>query len=99
LNLTKAVTALKPIAAMVRRIGNPYDGPMTSPTTERIPAPDVLRGVAVADSLLGVIMEAIGHPMLALGYAATVALLVVDFGPVEWIWRRLTYRRPLPLRA
>jgi uncharacterized protein len=168
LNLTKAVTALNPIAAMVRRIGNPYDGPMTSPTTERTPALDVLRGVAVAGSLLGVIMEGIGHPMLALGYAATVALLAVDgrrlvtvfapvglmaltnylmhsiicvvlsygfgfalwwrigagaalaiavaiialqiplsawwlsryrFGPVEWIWRRLTYRRPLPMRA
>jgi uncharacterized protein len=118
--------------------------------------------------LLGVVMEAVGHPMLALGYAATVTLLVMDgrrlialfaplgrmaltnylmhsiicvvlsygfgfalwwrigagaalaiaaaiiavqiplsawwlaryrFGPVEWIWRRLTYRRPLPLRA
>ena len=112
--------------------------------------------------LLGVAMQAVGVPMLALGYAATVALLVVDgrraigvfapvgrmaltnylmhsvicvtlsygfglglwwqigaskalaiaaaiilvqiplsawwlsryrFGPVEWIWRRLTYRR------
>jgi uncharacterized protein len=114
--------------------------------------------------LLGVVMQAVGIPMLALGYAATVALLVVDgrrfitvfgpvgrmaltnylmhsiicvtlsygfglglwwrigaaktmaiaaaiillqiplsawwlsrfrFGPVEWIWRRLTYGRPL----
>jgi uncharacterized protein len=114
--------------------------------------------------LLGTAMQAIGVPMLALGYAATVALLVVDgrrfitvfapvgrmaltnylmhsivcvvlsygfgfglwwrtgasramaiaaaiivvqiplsafwlsrfrFGPVEWIWRRLTYGRPL----
>jgi uncharacterized protein len=113
-------------------------------------------------ALLGVAMQAVGVPMLALGYAATVALLVVDgrrfisafapvgrmaltnylmhsvicvvlsygfglglwwrigaskalaiaaaiivlqillsawwlsryrFGPVEWIWRRLTYRR------
>ena len=118
--------------------------------------------------LLGVVMQAIGIPMLALGYAATVALLVLDgrrllnifapvgrmaltnylmhsvicvvlsygfgfglwwrigaaqalgiaaviilvqiplsawwlsryrFGPVEWIWRRLTYRQPLALRA
>jgi uncharacterized protein len=118
--------------------------------------------------LLGVVMQAVGVPMLALGYAATVALLVVDrrrlvtpfapvgrmaltnylmhsiicvtlsygfglglwwrigtgaamaiaaaiilvqiplsawwlsryrFGPVEWIWRRLTYGRPLALRA
>jgi uncharacterized protein len=114
--------------------------------------------------LLGTAMQAVGVPMLALGYAATVALLVVDgrrfitvfapvgrmaltnylmhsiicvtlsygfgfglwwrigaskamaiaaaiivvqiplsawwlsryrFGPVEWIWRRLTYGRPL----
>lgn len=114
--------------------------------------------------LLGVVMQAIGVPLLALGYAATVALLVVDgrrivnlfapvgrmaltnylmhsvvcvtlsygfgfglwwrigattamgiaflivlvqiplsawwlsrarFGPVEWIWRRLTYGRPI----
>jgi uncharacterized protein len=114
--------------------------------------------------LLGVGMQAVGIPMLALGYAATVALLVVDgrrfinvfapvgrmaltnylmhsvicvtlsygfgfalwwrigastamaiaaaiivaqiplsawwlsrhrFGPVEWIWRRLTYGRPI----
>ncbi|MDQ6633865.1 MAG: DUF418 domain-containing protein [Gemmatimonadota bacterium] len=114
--------------------------------------------------LLGVAMQGIGVPMLALGYAATVGLLVVDgrrlfsvfapvgrmaltnylmhsivcvtlsygfglglwwhtgaakamaiaaaiiavqiplsawwlsrfrFGPVEWIWRRLTYGRPL----
>jgi uncharacterized protein len=114
--------------------------------------------------LLGVLMQAIGVPMLALGYAATVGLLVVDgrrlvgvfapvgrmaltnylmhsivcvvlsygfgfglwwrigssaamaiaaaiilvqiplsawwlsrfrFGPVEWVWRRLTYGRPL----
>lgn len=118
--------------------------------------------------LLGVVMQAIGIPMLALGYAATVALLVIDgrrllnvfapvgrmaltnylmhsvicvvlsygfgfglwwrigaaqalgiaviiialqiplsawwlsryhYGPVEWIWRRLTYRQPLALRA
>jgi uncharacterized protein len=117
---------------------------------------------------IGVVMQAIGVPMLAIGYAATVALLVVDggrlitvfapvgrmaltnylmhsiicvvlsygfgfglwwrigastpllvalaiiavqipfsawwlsryrFGPVEWIWRRLTYGQPLPLRA
>ena len=114
--------------------------------------------------LLGVVMEAIGIPLLAIGYAATIALLVVDgrrmvnvfapvgrmaltnylmhsvvcvtlsygfglglwwrigastamgiaavivlvqiplsawwlsrarFGPVEWIWRRLTYGRPI----
>jgi uncharacterized protein len=114
--------------------------------------------------LLGTAMQAVGVPMLALGYAATVALLVVDgrrfitvfapvgrmaltnylmhsiicvvlaygfafglwwrvgasrtmaiaaaiivlqillsawwlsrhrFGPVEWIWRRLTYGRPI----
>jgi uncharacterized protein len=114
--------------------------------------------------LLGTAMAAVGVPMLALGYAATVALLVVDgrrfitvfgpvgrmaltnylmhsiicvtlsygfgfalwwrvgaaeamaiaaaiiavqiplsawwlsryrFGPVEWIWRRLTYARPV----
>ena len=114
--------------------------------------------------LLSVVMQAVGVPMLALGYAATVALLVVDgrrfitvfspvgrmaltnylmhsiicvtlsygfglglwwqigasralaiaaaiiiiqiplsalwlsrfrFGPVEWIWRRLTYSRPI----
>lgn len=114
--------------------------------------------------LLGTAMQAIGVPMLALGYAATIALLVVEgrrfitvfapvgrmaltnylmhsiicvvlsygfgfglwwrtgasraiaiaaaiivvqiplsawwlsrhrFGPVEWIWRRLTYARPL----
>ena len=114
--------------------------------------------------LLGTVMQAVGVPMLALGYAATVALLVVDgrrlitvfapvgrmaltnylmhsiicvvlsygfgfglwwrigasrapaiaaaiivvqiplsawwlsrfrFGPVEWIWRRLTYGRPI----
>jgi uncharacterized protein len=117
--------------------------------------------------LLGTAMQAVGVPMLALGYAATVVLLVVDgrrfitvfapvgrmaltnylmhsvicvvlsygfgfglwwrvgasralaiaaaiivvqiplsawwlsrfrFGPVEWIWRRLTYGRPLALR-
>jgi uncharacterized protein len=116
--------------------------------------------------LLGVLGQAVGVPMLALGYAATVALLVIDgrrlitvfaplgrmaltnylmhsivcvvlsygfgfglwwrigastamlialaiiavqiplstwwlsryrFGPVEWIWRRLTYRQPLSL--
>ena len=121
-----------------------------------------------AGGLLVVVMQAIGVPMLALGYAATVGLLVVDgrrlvtvfapvgrmaltnylmhsiicvllsygfglalwwrigastamgiavviialqiplsvwwlsryrFGPVEWIWRRLTYGRPLPLHA
>jgi len=114
--------------------------------------------------LLGVAMQAIGVPLLALGYAATVALLVIDgrrfvsafapvgrmaltnylmhsivcvtlsygfglglwwqiggatamaiaaaiigvqiplsawwlsrfrFGPVEWLWRRLTYGRPI----
>ena len=114
--------------------------------------------------LLGVLMQGVGVPLLALGYAATVALLVVDgrrlitvlapvgrmaltnyvmqsiicvvlsygfglalwwrigastamaiaagiivlqiplsvwwlsrfrFGPIEWIWRRLTYRRPV----
>ena len=114
--------------------------------------------------LLGVVMQAVGVPMLALGYAATVTLLVVEgrrfitvfgpvgrmaltnylmhsiicvtlsygfgfglwwrtgasramliavaiiavqiplsawwlsrfrFGPVEWIWRRLTYGRPI----
>ena len=118
--------------------------------------------------LLGVVMQAVGIPLLALGYAATVGLLVVDgrrlvnvfapvgrmaltnylmhsvigvalsygfglalwwrigaslamviavaiivlqiplsawwlsrfrFGPIEWIWRRLTYGRPLALRA
>lgn len=118
-------------------------------------------------ALLGVAMQGVGIPMLALGYAATVALLVVDgrrfitvfapvgrmaltnylmhsfvcvtlsygfgfglwwrtgaaramvialviiavqiplsawwlsrfrYGPVEWIWRRLTYQRPLELR-
>ena len=115
-------------------------------------------------SLVGVVMQGVGIPMLALGYAAAVGLLVVDgrrflnvfapmgrmaltnylmhsmicvvlsygfgfglwwrtgastamaiaaaivvvqiplsllwlsrfrFGPVEWIWRRLTYRRPI----
>jgi uncharacterized protein len=115
-------------------------------------------------ALLGVVMQGVGIPMLALGYAATVGLLVVDgrrlltvfapvgrmaltnylmhsiicvvlsygfglalwwrvgastamviaagiialqlplsawwlsryrFGPVEWVWRRLTYGRPL----
>jgi uncharacterized protein len=114
--------------------------------------------------LLGVVMQAVGIPLLALGYAATIALLVVDgrrfitvfapvgrmaltnylmhsivcvtlsygfgfglwwhtgasramgiaaaiivvqillsvlwlsryrFGPIEWVWRRLTYGRPL----
>jgi uncharacterized protein len=118
--------------------------------------------------LLGVVMQAIGIPMLGLGYAATVGLFVVDgrrllnlfapvgrmaltnyllhsiicvvlsygfglglwwrigastamavaaaiivvqiplsawwlshfrFGPVEWIWRRLTYGRPLRLHS
>ena len=118
--------------------------------------------------LLGVVMQAAGVPLLAVGYASTVALLVVNgrrlislfapvgrmaltnylmhsvicvilsygfgfglwwrigastalaiavaiivaqiplsswwlsryrFGPVEWIWRRLTYGRPLALRA
>jgi len=118
--------------------------------------------------LLGVVGQGVGVPMLALGYAATVGLLVVDgrrlitlfapvgrmaltnylvhslvcvtlsygfglglwwrigaatamaiaaglivvqiplsawwlsrfrFGPVEWIWRRLTYGQPLALRA
>jgi uncharacterized protein len=120
-----------------------------------------------AGGLLGVVMQAVGVPMLALGYAATVGLLVVNgwrlvnvfapvgrmaltnyllhsvicvtlsygfglglwwhigaakamaiaaviiavqiplsalwlsrfrFGPVEWIWRRLTYGQPLALR-
>jgi uncharacterized protein len=120
-----------------------------------------------AGGLLGVVAQAVGIPMLALGYAATVALLVVAgrrlimvfapmgrmaltnylmhsiicvvlsyglgfglwwrvgastvmaiavaiiavqiplsawwlsryrFGPVEWIWRRLTYRQPLALQ-
>jgi uncharacterized protein len=127
----------------------------------------VRTGLALSPSpggLLGVAMQAVGIPMLALGYAATVALLVVDgrrfigaftpvgrmaltnylmhsvicvtlsygfgfglwwrigaakamaaaaaiialqiplsawwlsrfrFGPAEWIWRRLTYGRPL----
>ncbi|MEP6621566.1 MAG: DUF418 domain-containing protein [bacterium] len=114
--------------------------------------------------LLGVVMQAVGVPMLAIGYAATIALLVVDgrrfitvfgpvgrmaltnylthsvtcvilsygfgfglwwrvgasramliafailaiqiplsawwlsryrFGPMEWVWRRLTYGRPI----
>jgi uncharacterized protein len=118
--------------------------------------------------LLGVVTQAVGVPMLALGYAATIGLLVVDgrrlitvfaplgrmaltnylmhsiicvvlsygfglglwwrigastamaiaaaiivvqvplsawwlsrftFGPVEWIWRRLTYRQALALRT
>jgi uncharacterized protein len=117
--------------------------------------------------LLGTALQAVGVPMLALGYAATVALLVVEgrrfitvfapvgrmaltnylmhsivcvvlsygfgfglwwrigasramaiaaviivvqiplsawwlsrfrFGPIEWIWRRLTYRQPLEIR-
>lgn len=117
--------------------------------------------------LLGTAMQGIGVPMLAVGYAATVVLLVVDgrrfvtafapvgrmaltnylmhsivcvtlsygfgfglwwhigasraiaiavviiavqiplsawwlsrfrFGPIEWIWRRLTYRQPLEIR-
>jgi uncharacterized protein len=117
--------------------------------------------------LLGVVMQAVGVPLLALGYAATVGLLVVHgrrlitvfapvgrmaltnylmhsiicvvlsygfglalwwrigassamaiaaaiiaiqiplsawwlsryrFGPIEWIWRRLTYGQPLALR-
>jgi uncharacterized protein len=117
--------------------------------------------------LLGVVMQAVGIPMLALGYAATVGLFGVDgrrlvilfapvgrmaltnylmhsiicivlsygfglalwwrigastamaiaaviitlqipisawwlsryrYGPIEWIWRRLTYGRPLELR-
>lgn len=118
--------------------------------------------------LVGVLYQAVGIPLLAVGYASTVALLVVNgrrwvgvfapvgrmaltnylmhsivcvtlsygfglglwwrigastamgiaiaivavqiplsalwlsrfrFGPVEWIWRRLTYRQSLPLRA
>jgi len=118
--------------------------------------------------LLGVVMQAVGVPLLALGYAATVGLLVLEgrrlvavfapvgrmaltnylmhsiicvvlsygfglglwwrigaakamaiaaaiiavqiplsawwlsryrFGPVEWIWRRLTYSQPLALRS
>jgi len=117
--------------------------------------------------LVGVAGQAIGFPMLAIGYAATIALLVVDgrswismfapvgkmaltnylmhsivcvilsygfgfglwwrigtatamaialviiavqiplsawwlrhyqFGPMEWVWRRLTYRQPLQMR-
>jgi uncharacterized protein len=121
-----------------------------------------------AGGLLGTVMQAVGVPMLALGYAATIALLVVDgrrfitvfapvgrmaltnylthsiicvvlsygfgfglwwrigasramaiaaaiilvqiplsawwlsrfrFGPIEWIWRRLTYRQPLEIRT
>ncbi len=121
-----------------------------------------------AGGLWGVVAQAVGIPMLAIGYAATVALLVVNgrrlitmfaplgrmaltnylmhsiicvtlsygfgfglwwrisastamliavviiavqiplsawwlsryrFGPVEWIWRRLTYGQPLALRA
>jgi uncharacterized protein len=121
-----------------------------------------------AGGLLGVAAQAVGIPMLAIGYAATVALLVVDgrrlvtlfapvgrmaltnylthsivcvvlsygfgfalwwrvgaanamliataiiavqiplsawwlsrfrFGPVEWIWRRLTYSRALEFRV
>lgn len=117
--------------------------------------------------LLGTAMQAVGVPMLAIGYAASVVLLVVDgrrfitafapvgrmaltnylmhsiicvtlsygfgfglwwrigasramaiavviiavqiplsawwlsryrFGPIEWIWRRLTYRQPLEIR-
>jgi uncharacterized protein len=118
--------------------------------------------------LLGVVMQGVGIPLLALGYAATVAVLVVDrrrivtafapvgrmaltnylthsivcvvlaygfglglwwrigasrtmaiavaiiavqlplsawwlsrfrFGPVEWVWRRLTYGRPIAMVA
>jgi len=121
-----------------------------------------------AGGLLGTVVQAVGVPLLALGYAATIGLLVVDgrrlismfapvgrmaltnylmhsiicvvlsygfglglwwrigastaiaiaiaiialqvplsawwlsryrFGPVEWIWRRLTYGQPLALRA
>jgi len=117
--------------------------------------------------LLGVVSQAIGFPLLAIGYASTIALLVVDghrvvslfapvgkmalsnylmhslvcvvlsygfgfglwwrigastamaiavaivlvqiplsrwwlsryqFGPMEWVWRRLTYQQPLPMR-
>ena len=117
--------------------------------------------------LVGVACQAIGFPLLAIGYAATIALLVVDgrrwvsafapvgkmaltnylmhsvvcivlsygfgfglwwrvgtstamaialaiiavqiplsawwlrryeFGPMEWVWRRLTYRQPLQMR-
>jgi uncharacterized protein len=117
--------------------------------------------------LLGMVMQAVGVPLLALGYAATIGLLVVDgrrlvtvfapvgrmaltnylmhsiicvvlsygfglalwwrigassamaiaaaiiviqiplsawwlsryrFGPIEWVWRRLTYGQPLALR-
>jgi uncharacterized protein len=117
--------------------------------------------------LLGVAGQAVGFPLLAIGYASAIALLVVDgrrfilrlapvgkmalsnylthsivcvvlsygfgfglwwrigastamaialgivavqiplsawwlsrcqFGPAEWVWRRLTYRRPLPMR-
>ena len=121
-----------------------------------------------AGALMGVAGQAIGFPMLAIGYACTVALWVIDgrqlilrmapvgkmalsnylmhsivcvtlsygfglglwmrvgalavtgialaivlvqipistwwlghyrYGPAEWIWRRLTYRQPLPLRT
>lgn len=62
-----------------------------------------------AGGLLGVVAQAVGIPMLALGYAATVGLLVVDgrrlvtvfapLGRIEWIWRRLTYGQPLALRV
>jgi uncharacterized protein len=113
--------------------------------------------------LVGVACQAIGFPLLAIGYATTITLLVVDgrrwmpvgkmaltnylmhsvvcvvlsygfgfglwwrigtttaiaialtivaiqiplsawwltryqFGPMEWLWRRLTYRQPLPMR-
>jgi uncharacterized protein len=120
-----------------------------------------------AGSLLGVVAQAVGYPMLALGYACVVALLVMSgsrllaafgpvgrmaltnylmhsvicivlsygfgfglwwevsvttafaiavaiiaiqmpisawwlarfqFGPVEWLWRRLTYGHALPIR-
>ena len=139
--------------------------------TNVIAAVALLRGPYLPPSVggfLGVVMQAVGVPMLALGYAATVALLVVDgrrlvtvfapvgrmaltnylmhsifcvvlsygfgfalwwrigastalaiaaaiivlqiplsawwltrfrFGPIEWIWRRLTYGQPLRLRA
>ena len=120
-----------------------------------------------AEGLIGTALQAVGVPMLALGYATTVALLVISgrrlisifaavgrmaltnylmqslicvtlsygfgfgmwwrtgpakataiaiaiiavqiplsalwlsqfrYGPVEWVWRRLTYRRPLAMR-
>lgn len=57
--------------------------------------------------LAGVVMQAIGFPMLGIGYAAAVAIIAFQipfsalwlrrfrYGPVEWIWRRLTYGHPI----